>query len=66
MRLTNDTCRCLGEQTGIHTCARRESCARYTMRNTGGPRTPYSMCLCPGLDSYFQSYIQIEAEMEPK
>ena len=66
MRLTNDTCRCLGEQTGIHTCTRRETCARYTQRNTGGPSTPYSSWLCPGPDHFYQSHIPIKSEMEPK
>lgn len=64
MTLTHDTCRCLGEQPRIHTCTRRESCARYTERNTGGPRAPFVRCLCPGQDDYFQHYIPIE--MEPK
>jgi len=60
MTLPNDVTRCLGEQKGIHTCTRRETCARYTLRNTGGPRTPFSAFLCPGLDDYFQSYIPTE------
>ena len=66
MSLLHDVCRCLGEQTAIHTCTRRESCARYVERNNGGPRTPYSMFLCPGQDDYFQNYIPIKTETEPK
>ena len=60
MSLLNDVCRCLGEQPGIHTCARRATCARYVERDTRGTRTPFSTCLCPGLDDYYQFFIPVE------
>lgn len=60
MTLPNDVARCLGEQKGIHTCTRRETCVRYVERNTGGERTPFNSCLCPGLDDYYQFFIPIE------
>ena len=60
MSLLNDVCRCLGEQREIHTCARRATCARYTQRDTGGERTPFAECLCPGLDDYYQFFIPLE------
>ena len=57
MSLLNDVCRCLGEQPGIHTCARRATCARYVERDE---RPPFAWCMCPGLDDYYQFFIPAE------
>ena len=49
MRLLNDDSRCLGstEESGIYRiCDRRQTCARYVQRNTGGERTPITNMIC--------------------
>jgi hypothetical protein len=51
MRLLNDDSRCLGstEESGIYRiCDRRQTCARYVQRNTGGERTPITNMICRG------------------
>lgn len=60
MSLTHDTCRCLGLLPGLtaeQRCAKRDSCARYTERWTGGERTPHAQWLCPGADDFYEAYI---------
>jgi hypothetical protein len=41
-KLANDICRCHDEG-----CDDRRKCARYMLRNTGGPRTPNASTLFP-------------------
>jgi hypothetical protein len=65
MRLPNDVSRCMGELAGDERgrtkdvkdifCPRRDTCARYVQRNTGGERTPYTSMIChDGLDAYIR------------
>lgn len=59
MTLPNDVSRCRGVwKHGL--CSKREECARYTLRDTGGDRTPFAVCMCPGLDGYWQFFIPVE------
>ena len=65
MTLPNDTSRCRGVwKHGL--CSRREECARYIERNTGGERTPQSVCMCPGLDEYWQHFIPVIPVEKPE
>ena len=61
MALLNDVARCQGDThlptTGRWICDRRETCARYVERNTGGERTPNFAYLCLNDES---SYISTE------
>lgn len=60
MTLPADTRRCLGllpTPTGEQRCTRRNTCARYTQRHTGGEATPFVQWACPGPDSYWQNYL---------
>jgi hypothetical protein len=55
--LLNDMARCHGDThlntTGRWLCDKRETCARYVERNTGGPRTMQYAYLCLyGADLY--------------
>lgn len=54
--LLNDVCRCEGDMhlptTGRWLCEKRESCARYVERNTGGERTPHGQYLCDDGDMF--------------
>lgn len=63
----NDIARCAGEPPPelmvlvggyrTHKCPRRETCARYVERHTGGERTPKCAYLCSEDD---ESYIPVE------
>lgn len=61
--LANDVSRCLGIYTselGDTRCERRETCARYVERHSGGERTPFNQWCCPTLDDYFGAYVPVE------
>ena len=63
MTLPNDVARCMGEWSsetyGAVNCSKRGTCARYTMRDTGGERTPFYASMCPGKDGYYQHFIEV-------
>lgn len=54
--LLNDMARCIGEKPAhfmnYGVCTRRHECARYTERNSGGPRTMMYAYLCDDGDMY--------------
>lgn len=55
--LANDMARCEGEKSTpderyLWVCYRRETCARYVERDTGGPRTMQYAYLCDEDDMY--------------
>lgn len=60
MPILNDMARCDGEKVVGRfvdertqaICEKRETCARYVERNTGGPRTPHHHYLCDEGDMY--------------
>ncbi len=60
--LPADVTRCLGllpvGQGATQPCSRRASCARHTQRASGGPTTPITQWMCPGVDGYWQHYIE--------
>ena len=64
MSLPNDITRCMGllpAPNGLtQRCSKRDTCQRYTERTTGGERTPTAQWLCPGLDGFFERYIQVQ------
>lgn len=61
MNLPNDVSRCMGQWKQGGPCQKRDECERYTQRETGGHRTPYSDSLCPGRDNYYQFFIPVVA-----
>ena len=65
MTLPNDVTRCRGVwKHGL--CSKREDCARYIERDTGGDRTPFALCMCPGLDGYWQFFIPVIPVEKPE
>lgn len=54
--LPNDVCRCEGisyvEPRFPWICGRRNECARYLERHTGGEQTPHHQYLCDDGDFY--------------
>lgn len=68
MTLSHDTGRCLGVQPALLPlssqplpCTRRDKCQRYTERETNiGPRTSYTMSMCPGPDEYWPGLIEVK------
>jgi hypothetical protein len=60
MTLANDICRCLGllpAPDGVQRCTKRDECARYVQRHTGGDRTPMAQWMCPTANDYFGMFI---------
>lgn len=61
--LLNDMARCMGSKDLRHNvialCDRRETCARYLERGSGGPRTPHHPYLC---DDEGDMFIPVEKD----
>jgi hypothetical protein len=72
--LLNDMARCEGQKYDqerrcaawpIYVCNRRETCARYVERNTGGPRTMSYSYLCDLQKTAGDMYIPVKKDGTP-
>ena len=63
--LPDDVARCLGvwrSPKGDVFCTKREECARYIHRETGGKWTPAAAWLCPTPDDFYGAFLPVKEE----